>query len=46
MTRRTTESKGGYERSLETYLRDIGRISLLSREQEYELARRIRDGAA
>ena len=32
------------ERSLETYLRDIGRISLLTREQEYDLARRIREG--
>jgi len=44
MTRRTIKPKGGYERSLETYLRDIGRISLLAREQEYELARRIREG--
>lgn len=44
MTRRTIKSTGGYERSLETYLRDIGRISLLAREQEYELARRIREG--
>jgi RNA polymerase primary sigma factor len=44
MTRRTIKSAGGYERSLETYLRDIGRISLLAREQEYELARRIREG--
>jgi RNA polymerase primary sigma factor len=44
MTRRTIKSSGGYERSLETYLRDIGRISLLTREQEYELAQRIREG--
>jgi RNA polymerase primary sigma factor len=44
MTRRTIKSAGGYERSLETYLRDIGRISLLTREQEYELAERIREG--
>jgi len=44
MTRRTIKSAGGYERSLETYLRDIGRISLLAREQEYALAERIREG--
>jgi RNA polymerase primary sigma factor len=44
MTRRTIKSAGGYERSLETYLRDIGRIPLLAREQEYELAERIREG--
>jgi RNA polymerase primary sigma factor len=44
MTRRTIRSAGGYERSLETYLRDIGRISLLTREQEYDLAQRIREG--
>lgn len=44
MTRRTIKSSGGYERSLETYLRDIGRISLLTREQEYALAERIREG--
>lgn len=44
MTRRTIRSAGGYERSLETYLRDIGRISLLTREQEYTLAERIREG--
>lgn len=44
MTRRTIKSSGGYERSLETYLRDIGRISLLTREQEYALAQRIREG--
>jgi RNA polymerase primary sigma factor len=44
MTRRTIRSAGGYDRSLETYLRDIGRISLLTREEEYELAERIREG--
>ncbi|RKZ12347.1 RNA polymerase subunit sigma [bacterium] len=44
MKRRTIAKAGGYERSLETYLRDIGRISLLTREQEYDLARRIREG--
>jgi RNA polymerase primary sigma factor len=44
MTRRTIKSAGGYERSLATYLRDIGRISLLAREQEYALAERIREG--
>lgn len=37
-------SRGGFDRSLETYLREIGRYPLLTRQQECELAARIRDG--
>jgi RNA polymerase primary sigma factor len=35
---------GRMERSLESYLRDIGRYPLLSREEEVSLARRVRQG--
>lgn len=44
MKRREAHRKGGYERSLESYLRDIGRYPLLSREEECALATRIREG--
>ena len=37
-------SRGGFERSLEAYLREIGRYPLLTRQQECELAERIREG--
>lgn len=39
-----SDSRGGFDRSLETYLREIGRYPLLSRQQECELAIRIREG--
>ncbi len=44
MNRRSPRHNGHFERSLECYLRDIGRYPLLTREQEGDLARRIRDG--
>jgi RNA polymerase primary sigma factor len=44
MIRRGTKTLGSFERSLECYLKEIGRYSLLSREQECALARRIREG--
>lgn len=39
-----SSSRGGFDRSLETYLREIGRYPLLTRQQECELAVRIREG--
>ncbi len=44
MNRRKVSNQGSYERSLESYLKDIGRYALLSREEECVLARRIRSG--
>jgi len=44
MIRRGTRPLGAFERSLECYLKEIGRYSLLSREEECALARRIREG--
>ena len=44
MKSRSPRQIGSFERSLECYLRDIGRYPLLSREQECELAGRIREG--
>lgn len=44
MTRQNSPRRRGFERSLESYLRDIGRYPLLDRAQECELARRIRRG--
>ena len=44
MIRRVQRSGRGFERSLECYLKDIGRYPLLDRQQECELARRIREG--
>lgn len=44
MNRRKAQNKGNYERSLESYLKDIGRYPLLTRDQECALARRIREG--
>jgi RNA polymerase primary sigma factor len=42
--RKSANNNGNYERSLESYLKDIGRYPLLSREEECALARRIRNG--
>jgi len=39
-----SDSRGGFDRSLETYLREIGRYPLLTRQQEREFAIRIREG--
>ncbi len=44
MNRRHTILPPTHEKSLEVYFRDINRYPLLSREQEAELARRIRAG--
>lgn len=44
MNRRHTILPPTHEKSLEVYFRDINRFPLLSREQEAELARRIRVG--
>jgi RNA polymerase primary sigma factor len=44
MVRRHERHVGRMERSLECYLREIGRYPLLSREQETALAERIRRG--
>ncbi len=44
MVRRNSKIVGRMDRSLECYLREIGRYSLLKREQEVELAQRIRQG--
>jgi RNA polymerase primary sigma factor len=45
MIRRINQSsRGGFERSLECYLREIGRYPLLTRQEECELAARIREG--
>jgi RNA polymerase primary sigma factor len=44
MIRRARSSSRGFERSLESYLKDIGRYPLLDRHQECELAIRIREG--
>ena len=44
MIRQRALDSGRSERSLEHYLRDIGRYPLLRREQEVELAQRIHAG--
>lgn len=44
MSRRQSVPTGSMERSLESYLRDIGRYPLLRREDEVALAERIREG--
>lgn len=44
MIRRASSNSRGFERSLESYLKDIGRYPLLDRQQECELAIRIREG--
>lgn len=44
MTGRKLRFVGSMERSLECYLRDIGRYPLLSRQGEVDLAERIRQG--
>jgi len=44
MSKRQTIPTGSMERSLESYLRDIGRYPLLRREDEVALASRIREG--
>ena len=44
MIRRAKSSSRGFERSLESYLKDIGRYPLLDRQRECELAIRIREG--
>ncbi len=44
MIRRRELLEGRHERSLESYLREIGRYPLLKREQEVLLAQRIRQG--
>lgn len=44
MIRRVQAGSRGHERSLESYLKDIGRYPLLDRNEESELAVRIREG--
>lgn len=44
MAAKGTKFSGSVERGLESYLRDIGRYPLISREHEAVLARRIRAG--
>lgn len=44
MIRRASSNSRGFDRSLESYLKDIGRYPLLDRQQECDLAIRIREG--
>lgn len=44
MIRRASSNSRGFDRSLESYLKDIGRYPLLDRQKECELAIRIREG--